>query len=52
VFTDCEITVNDHANALAGRHDGLVIALALSCRIERSAGIAASHNYVSRKPLE
>lgn len=51
---DYEITVNDHANASfnakSGSHDDLVIALGLSCGIERSAGRASSRRYTDRVP--
>jgi hypothetical protein len=51
---DYRIDVSDagHAsfNAKSGAHDDLVIALGLSCGVERSAGRVTSSSYVSREP--
>lgn len=47
---DYEIKVNDHANASfnakSGSHDDLVIALGLSCGVNRTAGRASSRSYL------
>ncbi len=49
-----EISVSDTAhvsfNAKSGKHDDLVIALGLSCGIERSAARATSRSYLHREP--
>lgn len=51
---DYRIDVSDagHAsfNAKAGAHDDLVIALGLSCGIERNAGRASSRSYINADP--
>ena len=52
---DYEITVNERAHAgfneTAGKHGDLVIALALSCGIERSVGSPTSRSYLhDREP--
>lgn len=51
---DYRIEVNEHANASfnskVGAYDDLVIALGLSCGIDRSASRATSRSYITRDP--
>lgn len=51
---DISVSDNGHAsfNAKASTHDDLVIALGLSCGIERSAGRATSRSYLYREPTQ